>query len=228
MRKIHDISILIAEDESELLEYAVEYLQLFFETVYQASDGKTALQIYQKRKPDIIITDINMPQLDGLSLIEGIRKHDTKTKIIVLSAHSDQEKLLRAMKLQLVEYMIKPLQSDKLKAMLFKLVDEIHHLDHLTRLDEGYIFDTLNRSLTQQNKSISLTPREIKLLELLCEHANHSVSNEEIFHTLYEDQPDKAFSPNAITSLIKRIRTKLPKNAISNHYGLGYVIHTQR
>ena len=72
--KISDISILIAEDEQKLLNSMVEYLELFFEKVYTAQDGMTAYEIYEKQKPDIIIADIHMPRLDGLSMIEKIRK----------------------------------------------------------------------------------------------------------------------------------------------------------
>jgi len=224
---INDISVLIAEDEKELREHVVEYLQLFFETVYAASNGEEAIDFYLKKRPDIIITDINMPELDGLSMVERIRKVDTSTKIVILSAHSEQEKLFKAIKLNLVEYLTKPVESAKLKELLLKLADEIRNRDHILRLGSGYIFNSLSGTLMFYKENIKLTPREARLLELLCKSANHSVSNEEIFGVLYEEQPGKKFSVNAITSLIKRIRTKLPENCISNHYGMGYMIHTE-
>jgi len=224
---INDVSVLIAEDEKELREHVVEYLQLFFETVYTASNGEEAIDVYLKKRPDIIITDINMPELDGLSMIERIRKVDSTTKIVVLSAHSEQEKLFKAIKLNLAEYLTKPVESARLKELLLKLADEIRNRDHILRLGSGYSFNTMSGVLMLHNENIKLTPREVRLLELLCKSANHSVSNEKIFRVLYEEQADKKFSVNAITSLIKRIRTKLPENCISNHYGMGYMIHTE-
>ena len=124
--KINDISILIAEDEKKLLTSMVEYLQLFFKDVYAAEDGVSAYEIYQQKRPDIIVADIHMPRLDGLSMIEKIRKKDKTTKIIITTAHSDKEKLLQAIELHLVKYMVKPVQSDRLKELLFSLVKELH------------------------------------------------------------------------------------------------------
>ena len=103
--KISDISILIAEDEKELLEPMVEYLELFFTNVYWARDGLSAYEKYLKHKPDIVIADINMPRLDGLSLAKQIRDNDKITKIIIATAHSEQEKLLKAIELNLVKYL---------------------------------------------------------------------------------------------------------------------------
>ena len=122
--KISDISILIAEDEEKLLHSMVEYLQLFFTYVFAAKDGMHALEIYEKEKPDIIVADIHMPQLDGLSMIEKIRKKDEHTKIIITTAHSDKEKLLQAIELHLVKYLVKPVESSTLKDLLLSLVDE--------------------------------------------------------------------------------------------------------
>jgi len=106
--KIDDISILVAEDETKLLHTMVEYLQLFFTHVYAAENGLRAYELYLEKHPDIIIADIHMPLLDGLSLIKKIRREDRKTKIIITTAHSDKEKLLQAIELNLVKYLIKP------------------------------------------------------------------------------------------------------------------------
>ncbi len=225
--KISDVSILIAEDETKLLNSMVEYLQLFFTHVYAAEDGISAYEIYQKKRPDIIVADIHMPRLDGLSMIEKIRKNDETTKIIITTAHSDKEKLLQAIELHLVKYLVKPVQSDRLKELLFSLVDELRKKNHLIYLKEDYYWDEHTHKLYQDKKEILLKPREQKLLALLCTKANQTVSSIDIYNTLYEDQPERDFSSNAITSLIKRVRHKLPKETLKSSYGIGYILVTK-
>lgn len=224
--KIGDISILIAEDEKKLLHSMVEYLQLFFTHVYTAEDGISAYSIYQKEKPDIIVADIHMPRMDGLSMIEKIRKKDKETKIIITTAHSDKEKLLQAIELHLVKYLVKPVQSDQLKEILLSIVDELRKKDHYTYLKEAFYWDKTKKKLFQNGNEIELKPKEQKVLDLLCSKANQTISSIDIYNYLYEDQPERDFSSNAITSLMKRIRHKLPKGTIKSNYGVGYILQT--
>ena len=221
--KIDDISILIAEDEEKLLHSMVEYLQLFFSNVYATNDGKSAYEVYKHKHPDIIIADIHMPHMDGLTLIKKIREKDRRTKIIITTAHSDKEKLLQAIELNLVKYLIKPVQSDILKTLLFTLVKEIRDTHTSILLKEGYSWDRERKILFEKNKEIELKPRERKILDLLISKAGQSVSSIDIYNHLYEDQPERDFSSDAVTSLIKRLRQKLPKETIKSSYGVGYI-----
>ncbi len=222
--KINDISILIAEDEKKLLTSMVEYLQLFFKDVYAAEDGVSAYEIYQQKRPDIIVADIHMPRLDGLSMIEKIRKKDKTTKIIITTAHSDKEKLLQAIELHLVKYMVKPVQSDRLKELLFSLVKELHSKKDHIPLKEGYYWDAQTKKLFQNGQEIDLKPKEQKVLSLLFSKMDQTVSSIDIYNHLYEDQPERDFSSHAVTSLMKRIRQKLPKEMIKSSYGIGYIL----
>ena len=94
-----DLKILYAEDNEKIRESYALVLKRYFKEVIEACDGKEALELYRSHKPDIVLTDINMPELDGLELIRIIREDDKTTKIIVLSAYSDQEKLMKAISL---------------------------------------------------------------------------------------------------------------------------------
>ena len=223
LEKIEHISILIAEDEKRLLDSMVEYLQLFFSHVYATEDGESAYALYQKVQPDILIADIHMPRLDGLSLIEKIRRNDKETKIIITTAHSDKEKLLQAIELNLVKYLIKPVQTDMLKSLLFSLVEEIDQSPHIVRLPQGYRWQNITKTLHTPEGEVILTPKERKVLSLLIEKAGETVSSYDIYNHLYEEQPEREYSAYAITSLIKRLRQKLPKETLKSIYGVGYM-----
>ncbi len=223
MQLEENINILVAEDEEELREYLVEYLELFFKNVYAAGCGMEAYKIYLNKKVDIILSDINMPNLDGLSMISKIRKNDLKTQIIIMSAHSDTEKLLRAIELHLVTYLVKPIKIEKLKEVLLETVQNMKLSSTRVNLGSDTYWDKVENKLYCYTKHILLKERESMLMELLCSKPNTAFSNEDIFHHLYA-KSNKEYSEYAITSLIKRLRTKLPKNVIQNEYGIGYKI----
>lgn len=224
IEKIKDISILLAEDETELRETLLEYLQIFFNRVYSASCGKEAYEIYKQKKPNIILTDISMPNLDGLAMIAKIRKNDKETKIIVMSAHSDQEKLLNAIKLHLESYLIKPIKTDTLKTILFDTVDLIRKTTNRVYVSDTTYWDYDTNTLWDSSKEIKLRKMENLLLKLLFSEPNKCFSAEDIFKYLHEQKSEKEFSSHAVTSLMKRIRIKLPDGVIHNIYGLGYKV----
>ena len=82
---MRNISILIAEDDIDLRRELVDYMSIFVDTIYEANDGKEALDIYAKHTPDILFTDINMPQINGLDLIKQIRKIDKNIEIVIIT-----------------------------------------------------------------------------------------------------------------------------------------------
>jgi len=222
--KIRDISILVAEDEIELRESLCEYLQIFFNRVYSASCGEEAYDIYHQKSPNIILTDINMPNLDGLSMISKIREDDHTTKIIVMSAHSEQEKLLHAVKLHLETYLIKPIKTDVLKEVLLKTVELIRETTNRTYVSDSIYWDNDTNSLWQNSKEIKLRKMENLLLKLLFSKPNHSFSTQKIFEYLHQGKEEKEFSAHAITSLMKRLRVKIPADVVHNIYGSGYKV----
>jgi len=223
MQLEENVSILVAEDEEELREYLVEYLQLFFKNVYSAKCGQEAYLIYLDKSPDIILSDINMPNLDGLSMISRIREKDSKTKIIIMSAHSDKEKLLKAVELNLVTYLVKPIKIETLKKVLFDSVESFKSSSDKVNLGSDMYWSKTQNRLYLNEEHIVLKEKESILMELLCSKTNQAFSNEDIYRHLHT-KGDKEYSQYAITSLIKRLRSKLPKKIIQNEYGSGYKI----
>jgi len=220
----HKISILIAEDDAQLRQLYVEYLLLFFDTVYEAEDGKKALNLYKEKTPDIIISDINMPKLDGFALIEEIRKKDQQTPIVILSAYADQDILLQAIKLHLFEYMVKPVESQELKELILSVIQNIYLEREYVHLSEGYKWHKNKHYLYKENNKIKLQESEKRLLEILIHHLNSNVSTETLYQYVFSDMPEKEYSSHAITSLIKRVRKKLPADTIQTNYGNGYTL----
>lgn len=222
MLKYKNIKILYVEDDDIARENALEYLESFFEIVYEASNAIQALQIYEKYKPDIIITDIQMPKLNGLEFVKRIRQKDKKTQIIVITAFCDKEYLLKAIELQLVKYLIKPVKQEELDESLLLCINSLQEdKSNIIEFSNGSYFDTFNKNLIIENQIIKLRAKEILFLELLIKNQNRYVSYEEIENYVWSDG---VMTKDALKTLVKNIKIKLPQDMILNLTKIGYKI----
>ena len=217
-----NIKILYVEDDEIARENGVEYLQNFFEQIYEASDAIKALQLYEKYRPDIIITDIQMPKLNGLEFVKKIRQKDKKTQIIIITAFCDRDYLLKAIELQLVKYLVKPVKEKEFEEALFLCVNSLQEDNsNIIKLDDKSYFDTFNKNLVIKNEIIKLRTKEILFLELLIKNKNRYVSYEEIENYVWSDS---VMTKDALKTLVKNLKTKIPKDLIMNLTNSGYKI----
>ena len=119
------VSVLYVEDEKEILKNVSIYLEKFFKEVYTASNGEDGLALYNEKKPDIVITDINMPKLDGFEMAEIIKKENEDQNILVVSAYSDVDNFTRFIRLGIDGYILKPIDYQQFNATLYKVVYKI-------------------------------------------------------------------------------------------------------
>jgi len=217
-----DLTILYAEDNEKVREAYTLVLKRYFREVFEAKDGEEALALYEANRPHILLTDINMPLLDGLELIRIIREKDQTTKIIVLSAYSDQEKLMKAIPLGLSAYLTKPIKGEAFKKALMDLAAGMGAL-HKLELPKGFVFDTDARRLVYGESALELTNQEFTILELLTVGTCNPVSYEMISIALWNENEQKNYPK--IQNIIKRLRKKAPE-LIDSLYGFGYQIKT--
>lgn len=218
-----NIKILYVEDDEIARENGVEYLQNFFETIYEASDAIVALQLYEKYKPDIIITDIQMPKLNGLEFVKKIRQKDKKTQIIIITAFCDKDYLLKAIELQLVKYLIKPVKEKEFEEALFLCVNSLQENDsNIVKLENEIYFDTFNKNLVIKDEIVKLRAKEILFLELLIKNKNRYVTYEEIENYVWSES---VMTKDALKTLVKNLKTKIPKDLILNLTNSGYKIN---
>jgi len=219
---MNKISILVVEDELKLLEVYSKYISIFCDTVYTAIDGEEALKLYYEYQPDIIFTDINIPKFDGIQFIQRVREDDKDTQIIILSAHTDTQNLLKAVKLNLLSYLVKPVKMDELKSTLLQAIKEVT-LKNIVTLTSYYTWDDTSNFLKYHNEIISLTGYEISFIKCLVQKINQDVSYEELHNFIYLHE---AYSLSAISSLVKRIRKKTTKELIKSSFKFGYKIES--
>ena len=217
-----NIKILYVEDDEIARENGIEYLENYFELIYDASDAIKALQLYEKYKPDIIITDIQMPKLNGLEFVKRIRQKDKKTQIIIITAFSDKDYLLKAIELGLVKYLVKPVREKEFEEALFLCINALEKDEtNIIQLDEITFFDTFNKNLISSNEMVKLRAKELDFLELLIKNKNRYVTYEEIENYVWDDS---VMTKDALKTLVKNIKTKIPKDLILNLTNSGYKI----
>ena len=217
-----NIKILYVEDDEIARENGVEYLQNFFEQIYEASDAIKALQLYEKYQPDIIITDIQMPKLNGLEFVKRIRQKDKKTQIIIITAFCDKDYLLKAIELGLVKYLVKPVKEKEFEEALFLCVNSLQEdVTNIVKLDINSYFDSFNKNLVIDDEIIKLRTKELIFLELLIKNKNRYVSYEEIENYVWSDS---VMTKDALKTLVKNLKSKIPKDLILNLTNSGYKI----
>jgi DNA-binding response OmpR family regulator len=199
---------------------AVEYLSRICDNVLEAKDGVEALKVYNAQKPDIIISDIKMPNMNGLELAEEIRKVDKATPIIIATAHTETEYLLKAVELQLVKYIVKPITSVKLQEALALSLDYLTvKRTNVVAIHETTLYDVFNKTLFVEDVIVKLTKNEQLLLHLLAKNRQRAVSYEEIESTIWAYE---GMSMDALRSLVRMLRKKLGGNFVENVSGIGY------
>lgn len=220
MKAIKKAKILYIDDEDFIRSNVIEYLAFYCDNVYEAKNGIEGYEIYEKIKPDIIITDIKMPKLNGLELIEKIRIKDKITNIIIVTAFLDTNYLLKAVELGLIKYIIKPITEDKIIPALKSCLSISKELNNIYKINEEISYDKFNQTLFFKNKIIELRRKELLFLDLLIKNSNRVVRYDELNSFIWEGE----MSEDALRSVVKELRRKVSKDSIKNISGIGYKI----
>ena len=202
--------------EAQLLKDAIS--DSFFSVVI-AKDGNEGLKKFKSFKPDIIITDIMMPVCDGLDMTIKIKKLDGNIPIIVLSAHSDKEQLLKAIDIGINKYFIKPFDPEEVIEHINKIAPSLNKKRQV-KLKEDFMFDNNSMSLYKNTVLINLTKREKEFIHLLIKVNNKVVDSEYIKENLWNEE----VNDERLRTFIKRLRIKTSKDIIENISGQGYLI----
>jgi DNA-binding response OmpR family regulator len=119
------VSVLYAEDDKKIQEQVVQFLVKFFPSLTVCDDGQAALEKFEENPCDLLITDIKMPHLDGMSLAKKIKQRNKKSKVVITSAFDDKSLLIRSIGLHVDYYLVKPIDYESLLLILFRVVNEI-------------------------------------------------------------------------------------------------------
>lgn len=219
------LNVLYIEDEKNIRENITKTLEILVNKVYSLENAKEAFEIFKTNRIDIIISDINLPKIDGIEFIKKIRQVDNNIPIILLTAYTQKDYLLEATKLKLVDYLIKPIDFNILNDTLLKASQEIiNNAKYIVDFEENISYNVMKKKLYLKNneKEIDLTAKEIDLLEYFIQNNKRLISHEEIKTEIWNDNFE--VSDSALKNVLNKLRKKVGKNTINNISGVGFRI----
>ncbi|MAD42227.1 MAG: DNA-binding response regulator [Arcobacter sp.] len=212
------MKVLILEDNERLLNVMKMALEKESYKVDTFIDGDLALNVLDNGY-NCFILDINVPNIDGISLLELLRINHKETPVIIISSNHDLEKIQKSYELGCSDYIKKPFY-------ILELVQKVKKLcviqKRFLKFDEVYEFDFINHILYENNKEIELTKKEILFLELFSKNLHHVATYEEIGEYVWEGDDTNLTN---IRAMIKRLRKKIPNDAIVITKGMGYSLN---
>jgi two-component system, OmpR family, response regulator len=219
------VRVLVVEDDSKIAAFVTGGLEMEGFSVDHAADGETGLRLALAEPYDAAVVDIMLPRLDGLSLIEEIRRKKVNTPVIILSARRSVDDRVQGLQKGGDDYLTKPFAFSELLARLQALIRRATGGAEPTRLALGDVtLDFLNREVTRGGKRIELQPREFALLAYLMRNAGKVVSKTLIMEFIWGYHFDP--QTNVVDVLVHRLRNKLDKDfdnkVIQTIRGVGY------
>ena len=210
-----DLTVLCVEDETGVRKRIVNTLGYYFKEVYEASNGEEGLSVYYDSQPDIILCDIQMPVMDGIEMIKKIREEDVLLPIVLLTAYSSEEYLMKLINLHVQHFILKPINTQKLEEALANALKGRYR--GMVKIKNDIFLDIDNLVLHVVNQEITLSSREVKFLTLL---SNKTV----VYYSKIEEElwSEKSMSTGALKSFIRDLRKKLPIEMIENIPQVGY------
>ncbi len=225
-----NLTILFVEDDDDLRRATAETFYKLFKRVDLAVDGEDGLESYKNYfldnnvSYDIVISDIEMPNMNGIEMSREITKINRGQKIIIISAYSDKDYLIDLINIGVEGFMQKPLSLAQIFEILYESCSSFYDKDNINLVD-GYSYNIFLKIFFLNEEKIDLSDKELKFLDLLMRNINQSFSSVDIFSHIYFDEPEKEYSEDSIKGLVKRLRKKIPSNLIVNKRQLGYSIN---
>lgn len=233
--KKNQISILLAEDDTNLSIVLVDYLEMIGYNVTLCKNGEEAIDTFRKNHFDLCLLDIMMPKKDGFSLAEDIRKENDTVPIIFLTAKSLKDDRVRGFTVGCDDYITKPFSTEELslriKAILKRcMVRNINGSDEFSGVYQigSFSFDSLNMVLNSVSGEKRLTRKESALLKLLAEHRNQIMPRETALKKIWGS--NDYFIGRSMDVFIAKLRKYLksdPSITIVNVHGTGFKLEIE-
>lgn len=226
-------TVLVADDDLQLLRLIVRNLQFEGYEVLTAIDGRSALEIIETKKPDLVLLDVMMPHMDGFTVTQHVRRFSNVPIIIITARGQDQDKI-RGLDLGADDYLTKPFNLDELlaraRAVLrrsqFMTSDQAVNCFTIGNLHINFRQHVVERN----NQEITLTPIEYRLLSYLAQHAGRVVSQDVLLEHVWGA---KYVGENHMLQVnVNRLRRKIEPNISKPRYiltkiGIGYLLTDQ-
>jgi len=223
-----NLKVLYIEDNIDVREQTLKMLNIFFNNIVVGSNGDEGLVVfkannsYENSNFDLIITDIEMPIVDGISMINAIRKLDRHIPILVFSAHSNPDYMLQTINAGIDGYLLKPYNIEQISNTLMNVIEKNKLTkveENKVHLDYGFIWDSDNSLLYKDSETIKLTKNEIMLFKLFITSKGLLKTYDEIENYIFDGNSS---NNKRVRNLVSRLKTKLNYELFEAIYSHGY------
>ena len=222
--------LLVIEDERDLCEDIAKKLRLSGYEVDTCVDGEAALELLAVERYDLVLLDLNLPKVDGMTVLRTLREHDQETGVLILSARSEISDKVDGLDAGANDYLAKPFHLEELEARIRSLTRRQFTQNDVVLTCGKLSFDTKTRTAAADGQELSLTRKEIGILEYLLLNQGRPVSQEELLDHVWDNSVVN-FSNSIrvhISALRKKLRSALGFDPIRNRIGEGYVMEEEK
>ena len=217
--------VLVVEDDKKIASFVVNGLKQSGFAVDHCANGEDGLIMARTVPYDVAVIDVMLPKLDGISLLQTLRRESIRTPVIILSARASVDDRVRGLQAGSDDYLTKPFAFSELLARVQALIRRATQISQPTRLTVGNLtLDLLTREVKRGTESIELQTREFALLEYLMRNAGRAITKTMILEHIW----DYSFDPqtNVVDVLVHRLRSKVDQDRTLIHTirGVGYVL----
>ncbi|RXJ85580.1 response regulator transcription factor [Arcobacter sp. CECT 8985] len=225
--------VLLVEDEELARKTLSFYLNTIFDEVVVACDGEEGSKKFKEnynlnKSFDLVLTDIKMPNKNGIEMIDDILSLVSNQRFIIVSAHKNEDDLLKLINLRVLGYFVKPLNIDNMMEMLQKAKNEVladkkeYKIDNFITINKTYTYNKANDKLYNQEKIVKLSKKESDILSVLIDNFGEVVSVETFKKLVWNDIHT---NDSAFRTVMKRLKDKVKdEDFIVSHKGYGYII----
>ncbi|OPA81895.1 two-component system response regulator [Campylobacter pinnipediorum subsp. pinnipediorum] len=221
LSKLKNISVLLVEDDENTRIAITQSLQFYCKKIVSVDDGLSGFNEYFNGDFDIVITDINLPNLNGLEMLEEIKKRAPHLKSIIITSYDTSENMLASIELGAYNYLRKPFKIEELQTTILMATKGM--CENKILIKDSYEYDLIDKILLKNKEEVAMTKIESKLFYLLASNANKTVGYDVIEDFVWND---KAMSNEALRMVVKKIRLKTDQHLIENISGVGYRVCT--
>jgi len=220
LKKLSQIHVLIVEDD-EMTAFALrQSLGMHCKRVDVAKDGIEGFEMFESYKPDIVISDINLPEMNGLDMVHSMHEVSPHLPVIIITSYDSKEHISQSINEGAYSYLRKPVSIEDLQTTLLMATKDIYNFH--VYLENGYIYDKNSKQLKDKDQNtINLTRLEREIIHLLISNIDKVVDYSVIESYAWQE---KSMSIEALRMRIKKIRQKTYNNIIENVSGCGYKI----
>lgn len=225
-----NLNILYIEDDKIFISKIKSILEKLFKFIFIATNGEEALELFKTKNINLIISDINMPKMDGLIFLKNLRKVNSEVSFIFLTAKKEVNTIIDAIQFDISNYILKPIDLNNFLFIVNKTIEKDYkkyikiEKKYLIKIDEIFIWNKKTKTLLKNNNPVKLTKKELLLIELLLSSNDKIYSLSEITYHIWDEDYEEKDCISNLKNIISRLRNKIPQINIENVYGVGYKI----